>query len=55
MFLDSGTHMFGHNPLGIPMDNNLLISSSPQEFVQMWLDTVCTHDASAIITTQTLN
>tara|TARA_R110000751_G_C13595779_1_gene461569 strand:+ start:84 stop:500 length:417 start_codon:yes stop_codon:yes gene_type:complete len=40
--------MFGHNPLGIPMDNNLLISSSPQEFVQMWLDTVCTHDASAI-------
>jgi uncharacterized protein (TIGR02246 family) len=40
--------MFGHNPLGIPMDNNLLISSSPQEFVQKWLDTVCTHDASAI-------
>jgi uncharacterized protein (TIGR02246 family) len=40
--------MFGHNTLGIPMDNKLLARPSAQDFIQTWLDTVCTHDPLAI-------
>jgi len=40
--------MFGHNSLGIPMDTTILSRSSPQDFIQTWLDTVCSHDPLAI-------
>ena len=40
--------MFGHNSFGIPMDSKLFSRPSAQEFVQTWLDTVCTHDPQAI-------
>jgi len=41
--------MFGHNALGIPMDNNLFSRPSPQQAVQHWLDTLCQHDPEAVV------
>ena len=41
--------MIGHNTLGVPFQNKMLIGrKSPEAFSQHWLDTVCSHDAKAI-------
>ena len=40
--------MFGHDSLGIPSHNLQLSRPPPQEFVQTWLDTVCSHNSEAI-------
>ena len=41
--------MIGHNALGLPFQNKMLIGrKSPEAFIQHWLDTVCSHDAKAI-------
>ncbi len=41
--------MLGHNPLGLPFMNNMVISrKTPENFIQHWLNTVCSHDAEAI-------
>ena len=40
--------MFGHDTLGIPMDKSLFSRPSAEEFIQTWLDTVCSHDPLAI-------
>jgi uncharacterized protein (TIGR02246 family) len=41
--------MFGHNTLGIPMDNSLFTHPSPQKAIQFWLDTLCQHDPEAVV------
>ena len=41
--------MIGHNALGLPFQNKMLIGrKSPEAFIQHLLDTVCSHDAKAI-------
>ena len=41
--------MIGHNTLGLPFQNKMLIGrKSPEAFIQHWLDAVCSHDAKAI-------
>ena len=39
---------FGHDALGTPHHNFLMNRSSAKQFIQTWLDTVCTHDPEAI-------